>query len=771
MKMKSSPLTSAAASLAVFGLSAAVALGATIQFGGVPDVLTISQVSDHAVRIALTPLDEAGKPRPERPIYGFVDFPKTEKLNVRELTENKTVEAGDLRVTVQPEPLTISVHRKDGSLVQELKFNNDGGSNSITFPMAGPLLGLGEGGPQYDRRKQTYRVQNGEGSPLLATDGAQILVPYLLGTEGWALFVAQPRVEFDLRGDNGAINFQAPVSTNATPAAGAGRGRGGNRGTAAESATNGVDLYVVDAHDPDVAMKEYIRLTGAPAMPPKWALGYQQSHRTLGTEADLLAEAKRFRDDKLPIDTVIYLGTGFCTNGWNFGHDSFAFNTNVFTDDAKTAIGKLHDDHLHVVLHIVPLQRDYPSLHDTIPPTPGENVDKTDIGSYWARHLPLFFAGIDGWWPDEGDWLDVPSRLERLRMYYEGPISARPNVRPWDLQRNGYMGMSKFGGWYWSGDIVSTWHTFSEQVKVGINTSLSLSPFWGTDIGGFYPDRVGSYTGELYTRWFEFAAFCPLFRSHGRTWQLHSPVGWDTGKTGPVESPGPPPESELHNAAVEPACKKYLELRYQLLPYNYTLTREACDTGMPMIRSLWLQYPQDKEAVATGDEYLWGANMLIAPVVEKGATSRHVYLPEGTWYDWWTGEKVEGKKAVDKAVDLATMPIYTKAGSIIPLDPVRQYTDEAVTSPTTLQVYPGADGTFVLYDDDGNSLDYSKGTDAKTVWIKMHWDDKAHKLTLESDPRMKKWPGAARTFAVKVVGGSGAAKQIQFSGSSVTTQL
>jgi alpha-glucosidase/alpha-D-xyloside xylohydrolase len=356
-------------------------------------------------------------------------------------------------------------------------------------------------------------------------------------------------------------------------------------------------------------------------------------------------------------------------------------------------------------------------------------------------------------------------------MYYEGPLSDRPNVRPWDLQRNGYPGIGRYGGWYWSGDVSSSWNTLAAHVKVGVNASLSVSPYWGTDIGGFYPTRDRQYTGELYVRWFQFAAFCPLFRSHGRTWWLHTPWGWNTGETGPVESPPPPDPSELHNAAVEPVCRQYLNLRYQLMPYTYTITREAYDNGLPLMRALWLHYPADPEAVKLGDEFLWGRDLLVAPVVEKAAKSRRVYLPAGTWFDWWTGAKVEGKRWIDRPVDLATMPIYVRAGAIMPLDPVRQYTAQAVSDPTTLRVHPGANGDFTLYDDDGGSQAYLKGSDPKAVWIRCRWDDKARRLTLEPDARMKQWPGGVRRFSVEIVGSGAKAMPVEFSGRRVTVKL
>ena len=716
-----------------------------LQFDGVPVELTVSGVSDCTLRLQLAPLDQHGQPQMEVPSPVLVPVAATENIRLRELNGGKEFHIGQFRVTVDPSPFTIAVRRPDGTTVRELVLGH-GGTNSIRFRTAAPVLGLGEGGPQFDRRGHLYPVQNGEGTRLLAVDGARIQVPFLIGTDGWALFVTEPSGEFDLRGTNGIF-----------------RPRGGGR-------AGSLDLFVIDAREPANAMREFVRLTGSPVMPPKWALGYMQSHRTLSTEADILAEARTFREKRLPCDTFIFLGTGFCPAGWNLGHDSFEFNTNVFLHDPATVVRELHAEHLHVALHVVPLRKDYPALHGEIPPAPGEVLDAQDIGIYWDRHRALFADGVDGWWPDEGDWFDVPSRLARHRMYYEGPLEYRPNVRAWDLQRNGCAGIARYGGWIWSGDVSSSWRTLKAQIAVGLNASLSVSPFWGTDIGGFFPNADKEYTGELYARWFQFAAFCPLFRSHGRTWHLHLPWGWNTGETGPVESKPVPDASELHNAAVEPICRMYDDLRYQLMPYNYTLVREARDTGLPLMRALWLQYPDDPQAVKLGDEYLWGGDLLIAPVAEKGATIRRVYLPKGTWFDWWTHEQVPGGRWIERPVNLQTLPIYVRAGAIIPLDPVRQYVAQAVSEPTTLRIFPGKDGAFTLYDDDGQSLDYLSGADPTTVWIRFHWDDKARQLTIEPDPRMKRWPGEARIFRVQLAGDT-ESRRIEFRGAPVEVNL
>jgi alpha-glucosidase (family GH31 glycosyl hydrolase) len=746
--MKISPAAVPLRCLMVFGWSLLVCSHAKadspIRFEGVPVELSLSQVSDKTIRVEIDALDEDGNPDAVNSSPRLATFATKQKFHARELPSEKELHMGKLRLTLGPNPLTIRIHRPDGTLVQELQFNP--AANTISLHTDAPVLGLGEGADQFDRRGADYPLINGQ-RYRLAELGARVFSPFLIGTDGWAMYIASPAGGIDLRGERGAFHAR-----NAT-------------------GPGFAEVFVIDAREPADAMREFTRLTGAPVMPPKWALGFMQSHRTLSTEGDILQEAMTFREKDLPCDAFIFLGTGFCPAGWNFGHDSFQFNTNVFVDDAASVISDLHSNHLHVVLHVVPLQRDYPTLHGNIPAAPGEVLDERHIENYWNRHQALVAAGVDGWWPDEGDWLDEPSRLARHRMYYEGPLRDTPDARPWNLQRNGAPGMARYGGWIWSGDISSSWKTFAAQVKVGLNSSLSLSPFWGTDIGGFYPSTNHEFTGELYARWFEFAAFCPSFRSHGRTWHLHLPWGWDTGETGPIESRPAPDPSELHNADVEPICRKYLDLRYQLMPYTYTITREARDIGLPLMRALWLHYPNDPEAVKLGDEYLWGRDLLIAPVTEKAAKSRRVYLPAGEWFDWWTSEKIAGKRWIERPVDLATMPIYVRAGAIIPVDPVRQYISQPVTEPTSLKIFSGADGEFTLYDDDGESPRYLTGADRKTIWIRFQWNDTKKILVIEPDKQMKKWPGGVRLFTAEAIGSGAKPKQVEFRGKRVEVKF
>ena len=677
-------------------------------------------------------------------------------LSLREFDEPITRRVGGLNVEVRSNPLRIIASGADGAPIQDLVFEEGGG---VSFKLDGhPVLGMGEGGPQPGRGWRSHEVEfdrrgrRHEMVPRWQSNayGSRNPVPLLIGTSGWGLFVATPWGHVDLtEADRGRFLPWQPPGANAAAVPGQGRGAGVGDGDAdvtrktqgrppVDSIVPGLfDLFVFDARDPLAFMKDLSVLSGPAVLPPKWALGYMQSHRELRDanmdgESLLLHVVDTFREKRIPLDTVIYLGTGFTPTGWNTRQPSFEFNPAVFKRDPSEVVADLHARHVKVVLHMVPPQRrdGLPTLHGHIPPLPGEALDAGHIQNYWWRHLELFGTPIDGWWPDEGDWFNLWERMTRHQMYYQGPIATRPNVRPWSLHRNGHLGIARWGGWVWSGDTDASWKTLEAQVAVGLNHSLSLSPYWGSDTGGFYVNiDPPELTGELYARWFQFSAFCPSFRSHGRIWRLRLPWGWGLKAMGATEGQRNLPDaSELNNPRIEEVCRRYSNLRYQLMPYTYTMARQAHDTGLPFMRALWLHYPHDEQARRLGDQYLWGRDLLVAPVFVRGAASREVYLPHGDWYDWWTLQKETGGRTVTRDVDLATMPVYVRAGAIIPFDPVRQYTAAAVAEPTTLKVFRGADGDFALYEDDGNSLDYLNG---RATWTRMTWDESERRLVLE----------------------------------------
>ncbi|HET7564401.1 MAG TPA: TIM-barrel domain-containing protein, partial [Gemmatimonadaceae bacterium] len=587
-----------------------------ITISGEPAELDIRPAAEHAIRVTLEPLSYKGA-LPFTPSLAADWTPADPIISLREISEPVEKTVGNLHVTVRAHPLSVEVRNAAGEPVQKLTFEDSG---KVSFDIGNaPVLGMGEGGPlhrsdwetapiEFDRRGRFFEMRPRWQSGAY---GSRNPVPLLVGTAGWGLFVATPWVQVDLRNaDRGAfIPWHRPakpsVAMDDTTRA-ARRARGAYTAQVqgrppASQPTDVFDAFVFDAHDPAAFMKDVSVISGPAVMPPKWALGYMQSHRELRDakltpEALIMNEISTFRRKKIPIDAVIYLGTGFTPTGWNTEQPSFDFNPKVFTSDPKAVLDSMHDQHVKVVLHIVPWERDkLPTLHGTIPPKPGETLDAGHIFNYWQQHVGLVRTGVDGWWPDEGDWFDLFERVKRHQLYYQGPLSTTPNVRPWSLHRNGYLGVAQWGGWIWSGDTQSTWKTLEGQIAVGINHSLSLSPYWGSDLGGFY--TTAETSGELYARWFQFSAFTPSFRAHGRIWRLHLPWGWGLSDMGYHEGQKVvPPPSEMNNKKIEPIARKYDDLRYQLIPYTYTLAREAHDTGMPLMRALWLHYPKDEHA-------------------------------------------------------------------------------------------------------------------------------------------------------------------------------
>jgi alpha-glucosidase (family GH31 glycosyl hydrolase) len=693
----------------------------------------LAAVSAHTFRLSVLPL-EGGQPQALKGNGSLVQASWGPPL-ARSMGSQRghVVKSGQLNVKLSLNPLQALVETAKGDVAQKLIIDSETGAVSFSTRDSA-LLGLGEGGPQFDRRGSKDAMRSGQGGYQLGTHGGRVSIPWLIGTAGWALYFHQPFGTFDFSGTEGKFLPKDPPS--ALP----------------------LDIFVVVSQEPAVLMSEYAKLTGHPELPPLWAFGYQQSHRTLASHEEVLAEGKTFREKKLPCDTLIYLGTGFCPSGWNAENGSFSWNRRVFPDP-KRAIEELHQEHFRVVLHSVILENDLRGIvHD---PCNVARFDKEQVSCAWDAHRKTFGLGVDGWWPDEGDPLNIEARLARNRMYWEGPQLDRPNERPYALHRNGYAGMQRYASFLWSGDVYSTWETLKTHVPIAINTGLTGIPYWGTDIGGFVPTK--EFTAELYLRWFQFGAFCTLFRCHGRAWKLRLPWGWNTGETGPTEISGYngsalPDPGELHNAQVEPICRKYLELRYRLLPYLYSAVREGTLTGMPVMRSLWLHYQDDPAAVGRGDEYLWGRDVLVAPVVEKGATSRRLYLPRGRWFDFWTGERFDGGREIERAVDLETVPLFIREGAILPFGPVKQYVNERVAGPLSIAVYPGRDGKFLLYEDDGISFNYRKGD---WMGLELKWNETQRALAIRLAPGSRLRPPLRRSMEVKL---GDLSKNVEFDG-------
>ena len=520
---------------------------ADITRGGQPVELTVASGGAHSVRVTLKPVGVALPPSPSLLNLEI----KNPAISLRMIEKPMQARVGALDVEITPAPLTVLVKSAIGREIQKLVFDDKTGAVSFNVGDA-PVLGLGEGGQQpgrgggpmgvqFDRRGKLDVMRPGWGSGTL---GSRNPIAVLVGTDGWGLFVASPWVQVDLRDPAKGVfiptNNVRPTAgvDNPVPRGGAATPAPGPAPTSppATAESQGFDVFVFDAGEPAYMMKDLRDLTGAPAMPPKWALGYQQSHRELRDanmtpEQLILDVVDTFRKKQIPVDSVVYLGTGFTPTGWNKPQPSFEFNPAVFSSDPKDVLKKLHDKNVKVVVHMRDLSaREMPHLVGNIPPGPGETLDQNHILPYWKRHEPLIEAGVDAFWPDEGDRFSIYERMTRVQMYYQGHLMTTPNVRPWTLNRNGVIGMAKWGAWMWSGDTQSRWNTLRDQIWIGLNTGLSITPYWGSDTGGFY--TTSELTGELYARWFQFSAFNGSFRSHGRICALRTPWGWGQSEMG-----------------------------------------------------------------------------------------------------------------------------------------------------------------------------------------------------------------------------------------------
>lgn len=625
----------------------------------------------------------------------------------------------------------------------------DPASGQLSFPIEGPTFGLGQGGKPHDRRGaiNTQLVGGWENNPFPLNDwGEHLGIPWIVspsipGGGSAGIYFHAPNGHFDLTGPRGRFLPQAPA---------------GRRGATAAAPTppRPIDGFIVLAADPIGVMKGWAEITGYPSLPPIWSLGYIQSHREIESPEQILGIAKTFREKQLPCDMLIYLGTGFAPIGWNTDHGEFVFHEKSFPRPAEQ-LAEFEKLHFKVALHVTPRGANPPRrlagrVADPIPAdTP---YDPNNVAQYWGKHAPLMKMGVDAWWPDEGEGPIPAPRLARVQMYWEGPQQLFPDQRPYALHRTGAVGMARYGGWLWSGDIKSTWEVLARQVPLGLNISAGGTPYWGTDTGGFYQDARRELTGELFARWFQFSTFCPLFRSHGRDWRFrHLPWGFSD-----IEGPD-------RDSRIEEICRTYLDLRYRLMPYTYSLVYAGHEDGMPLMRAMWMHHPADPAAVARGDQYLWGRDLLVAPIVEKGATQRNVYLPAGRWYDFWTGEPATGGREITRAIDLATMPIYIRAGALIPLGPKENYTLEKANDPLTLQVYPGADGKFVMIEDDG--LTFS----SKPMRLGFAWDDNARRLRIALEGGTAMRDPLVRQIVIKLIGG--VEKSVSFQGAPVEVQF
>ena len=712
------------------------------------------------------------------PGYGFIATPNSEGWSHEQTDHADVYRSPRLEITIAPESHeTVSLTERDiakffnGSTPgADIKVSTAKGKKLLEmsdWSMSVPNYKDGNAGILHDRRPtddEFYQVgttfvspddehyyglgQNQEGyldhrghriecwHNYTATGAPSICVPFMVTNYGYGIVWDNPSRTVVEPGFNEQTRWTSEV---------------GNR----------VSFFVIAGNNFDEIYSGYRLLTGITPMLPKAAYGFVQCKQRYITQEEMLNVAKGYRQRHLPLDVLVLDWFYYDTMG------QLNFVPSRFPD--PVAMNKqLHDMGIQTMISIWPRFTKPSRYYDLIQkngwfehladgtPTNGLPYDRagSDIDTsnpaaakwYWGVIRDnIVRKGFDSLWMDETE----PDLPPNGSYFHAGPGTEYFNIYPlvhtgaiYDgfrrdikhraliLSRDAYLGSQRNATMVWSSDIYPTWDAYKRQIPTGLDFTASGMAYWTNDVGGWqylpavhhpaHPPlldpsdarvNVGGYDDypELYTRWFEYGTFLPIMRTHGS--RKYNEV-WSYGKQ------------------AEPILEKYLRLRYELMPYIYSLGYNTYKSGAPFMRALFMDFPNDPNVATIGDEYMFGPAFLVAPVTEQGATSREVYLPSGTdWYNYWTNARVHGGQTIKVAAPIDVIPLFVRAGSIIPHGaPIESTAQEQKIA--KIRVYPGADADFTLYSDDGTTYGYEKG-DFKTTHL--HWDDTAKKLTHEGE--------------------------------------
>ncbi len=652
---------------------------------------------------------------------------------------------------------------------------NDAGSNTYTVEQAYVLdedeaiygLGQQQAGKMVQRNLTMNMVQNNTSD----------YVPFFQSVKGYGLF-------WD--------NYSPTLFTDNTEST-----------SFRSEAGDCIDYYFMYGANADGVIAKMRELTGQAPMFPLWAFGFFQSKERYKSQDEAVDVVKKYRELKVPLDGIIqdwqYWGNNYLWNAMEFLNADFP--------DPQKFVNDVHKLNAHLTISIWnsfgpktkqyheldsigalmnfntwpqsgsekwPPNRDYPSGVRVYDPY---NPLARDI--YWKHLSYMHSLGIDGWWMDssEPDHLDFkPSDMDNKTFLgsfrkvrnafplmtvggvYTHQRAVDSSKRVFILTRSAFAGQQRYGANTWSGDVNSSWNALRNQISAGLNFSLTGIPYWNSDIGGFFlwnfkKKLADPEYRELYVRWLQFGAFCPMMRSHG------------------ADAPREIYQFGSKGNRYYDAIEKYINLRYRLLPYIYATSRDVTANQSSMMRALVMDFAADKNALDINDQFMFGRSIMVSPVTNamyikpivngkdtsfaedfSNIKAKETYLPAGaSWYDFWTGEKISGGKKVTKETPLDIIPLYIKAGSILPIGPAVQYTTEKNWGNLEIRIYPGADGKFVLYEDENDNYNYEKGVYST---ISFNWDDK--KKVLVIDNRNGSFPGMieSRTFNIVMANGN-----------------
>lgn len=553
---------------------------------------------------------------------------------------------------------------------------------------------------------------------------------------------------------------------------------------------NNLDYYFVYGENMDEVISGYRTLTGKAPIMPKWAMGFWQSRERYKTQDEIVGALREFRTRRIPIDNIVLDWSYWPVDAWG----SHEFDSERFPDP-KGMVDAIHDMNAQIMISVWPkfyMNTEHfkefdekgwmykQAINDSIYDWIGYIGSFYDAYSDGARKLfwkqmeeHLYPLGIDAWWmdasePNVRDCTDMDYRkalcgptalgpstqyfnayaLMNAQAIYTGLRNADANKRVFQLTRSGFAGLQRYATATWSGDIGTRWEDMKAQISAGLNFAMSGIPYWTMDIGGFCVEKRyerGQYifnaTGkenddlkewrELNARWYQFGAFAPLFRAHGQY-----------------------PFREVYNIAPQnhqayKSITYYIDLRYRMMPYIYSLAGMTFVNDYTMMRALVMDYGSDKKVENIGDQFMFGPSLMVCPVYEYGARNREVYFPSTNgWYDFYSGKYIDGGQSVKVDAPYERIPLYVGEGAIIPYGPAMQYVDEVQPEQITLYVYAGKDGAFTLYEDDGVNYDYEAG---KYATIGLKYDDALRTFTLGA--RTGEYEGmlSERTFNVVLV--------------------
>jgi alpha-D-xyloside xylohydrolase len=609
-------------------------------------------------------------------------------------------------------------------------------TTTFNSPSDEALYGLGQ---------HQNSVMNRKGTSLqLLNANTQINIPVLVSNRGYGVF-------WD---NNSTSNFSSSSSQYSY----------------SSEAGEMVDYYLFYGPSIDQVIAGYRAATGAAPLFPKWAYGLFQSKDKYSSQAELLAVQSGYRNAKIPLDCVVQDWDYWTPNSWG-SH----FMDSARYPDPVALLNTFHQNHVHGMISIWPEyqqlsgakagdQDNYDALNTigALYPSGGSHhfYDTFNTAARALVYQQIYDRllgkyGWDGIWADNTEPQPYPDSvnmraaptalgkgalhinaypLQHAKALYEGWRKIGPSSkRVYVLTRSAFAGQQRYATTEWSGDINSDFATYVKQIPAGLNFAAAGIPYWTTDIGGYWGHELNWSTAEnneLFTRWFQFGAFCPIFRVHGGG------------------------ARELYGNQWSAATKANLltidNLRYRLMPYIYSLAGKVTNEAYTIMRPLVFDYPSDANVLDIKDQFMFGPAFLVSPVTAAGATSRSVYLPAGTWYEFWTGTAVTGGKAISANAPLSHIPLYVRAGSIVPMGPLIQYASESI-DPLEIRVYRGKDASFTLYEDEGDTYNYETG---KYSRISLVWNEAMQQLSIGARAGAYTGMPTNRTFNVVFVDGA-----------------